>query len=105
MKCTPSASSGSLLPRPELRAAIDEQISKDLRRRHAPQYVFEIDNVPYNANGKKFEMPVKAILCEGWAALNRLKITIEGMLQVAAFLPFYAIEKVVGAAKQINARL
>lgn len=105
VKCTPSASSGSLLPRPELRAAIDEQISKDLSRRHVPEYVFEIDNIPYNANGKKLEIPVKAVLCEGRAALNRLKITKEEMMQVAAFLPFHAIETVGNAAKKVYPRL
>ncbi|OQU98890.1 hypothetical protein CLAIMM_04602 [Cladophialophora immunda] len=100
VKCTPAANTGTLRVREDLAAAIREQIARDLSRRHVPAYIFETDVVPYNANGKKLEIQVRAILCEGEAALRRLKLTQDELLQLRRYVPFYQIEKVVSQLAQ-----
>ncbi|KIW85993.1 acetoacetate-CoA ligase [Fonsecaea pedrosoi CBS 271.37] len=96
IKCHPEATTGSPpRVRADLDAAIRAQIARDLSRRHVPTHIFETDVVPYNANGKKLEIQVKAVLCEGEAALRRLKLTADEIRQLRAYVPFYQMEKVV----------
>lgn len=97
-------STGSLRVRPDLEAAIREQIARDLSRRHVPTYIFETEVVPYNANGKKLEIQVKAVLCGGAAALRKLKLGQEDLMQIKWYEPFYAIEGVVGAFLRADAK-
>lgn len=65
-----------------------------------PTYIFEVDEIPYNVNGKKLEIPVKAVLCGGAAAMAKLKVTKEELVQIAKFLPFYEVERVVKIARR-----
>lgn len=95
IQCSQNSSSGTMRPRPDLEAAIREQIAQDLSRRHVPTYVFEVDEIPYNANGKKMEIQVKAVVGGGADALRSLKLTEEEFRQIARFEGFYEIEKVV----------
>lgn len=95
IKCAPSVSTHTWRVRADLEAAIRDQIAQDLSRRHVPTHIFESELIPYNANGKKLEIQVKAILGEGAAALQKLKLTPEELRQVKLFEPFYEIEKVV----------
>ncbi|KIW99293.1 acetoacetate-CoA ligase [Cladophialophora bantiana CBS 173.52] len=93
IKCTPHASTGTWHPRTEVKSAICEQIVANLSRRHVPAFIFETAEVPYNANGKKLEIQVKAVLCRGKQALSRLKLTQEELRQIKWFERFYEIEK------------
>ncbi|KAK5202477.1 hypothetical protein LTR41_011771 [Exophiala xenobiotica] len=95
VKCAPEVSTTTLRVRPDLEAAIREQIAQDLSRRHVPTFVFETEVVPYNANGKKLEIQVKAVLCGGEAALSKLKLTQDELMQIKWYEPFYRIEKVL----------
>lgn len=105
VKCSARASSGKVLPRAQLIDAIRSQISKDLSRRHVPAYIFEVDEIPYNANGKKLEIPVKKVLCEGDYVLSKLKVNQEELRQVAKFVPFYQIEQLLEGSEKLSARL
>ena len=95
IKCAPDVSTRTLYVRPDLEAAIREQITRDLSRRHVPNLIFETEVVPYNANGKKLEIQVKAVLCGGRAALGKLKLTQDELLQLRWYERFYRIESVV----------
>ena len=95
VKCAPGTGTGTLHIRQDLAAAIREQITQDLSRRHVPAYIFETEVIPYNANGKKLEIQVKAILCGGNAALGKLKLTQEELLQLKWYERFHRIEDVV----------
>ncbi|KIX06976.1 acetoacetate-CoA ligase [Rhinocladiella mackenziei CBS 650.93] len=105
LKCTPQASTGTLRPCSQIEAAIREQIANDLSRRHVPAFIFETKEVPYNANGKKLEIQVKAVLCGGKQAFAKLKLTQEEFRQIKWFERFYEIEKVVMNLKKGGAKL
>lgn len=104
IKCSPQASSGTLRPKQQLESAIREQIAKDLSRRHVPTFIFETDEVPYNANGKKLEIQVKAVLCGGGPAMARLKVTQDEFRQLKWYERFFEIEK-VGSLEQRASKL
>ncbi|OBT92358.1 hypothetical protein VE01_09429 [Pseudogymnoascus verrucosus] len=48
----------------ELEAEIRAAIRKALSARHVPKYIFECPELPMTINGKKVEVPVKAIISE-----------------------------------------
>ena len=98
IKCAPHCSTGTLHIRPDLKAAISERLAQELSRRHVPTYMFETEIVPYNANGKKLEIQVKAILGGGRAALSKMKVTQDELQQLTRFVRFYEIEKVMSEA-------
>jgi len=100
VKCTPRASTGTLHLDPRLESAIRRQVEKDLSRRHVPTFMFEVEEVPYNANGKKLEIQVKAVLCGGGDALARLKVTREEFRHLKWFERFYDIDGVVKKQQQ-----
>ena len=95
IKCTSEATTGTLRVRPELEAAIRDQIAHDLSRRHVPAFIFETQVVPYNANGKKLEIQAKAILGAGASALGHLKLTAEEYAQLKWYERFYQVERVI----------
>ncbi|RVX71872.1 hypothetical protein B0A52_04271 [Exophiala mesophila] len=97
VKCTPSYSArrNPLKLDPGLEQQIRKEIAKGLSRRHVPTHIFEAPEVPYNINGKKLEIQVKAILCGGKPAFEKLKVTEEDRRALAWYLPFYHIEKVI----------
>lgn len=95
IKCTPSASSGTLTPNPKLIKQLKDAIAKDLTRRHVPAFIFEAPEVPYNVNGKKLEIQLKAVLCGGQEALDKLKTTREERTLLSWFVKFFEVEKVV----------
>lgn len=95
IKCAPNISTNTWRVRGDLDAAIRDQITQDLSRRHVPAHIFECHLIPYNANGKKLEIQLKAILGEGTAALQKLKLTPDELSQVKLFEPFYEIERFV----------
>lgn len=105
VKCTAQASTGTLQPDVQLETAIREQIAKDLSRRHVPAFIFETPEVPYNANGKKLEIQVKAVVCGGSDALQKLTITPDELRQVKWFERFYEVEKVVASLQRKRTKL
>lgn len=105
IKCSPSASSGTLTPSPKLVKDLNDAIAKDLTRRHVPAFVFETPEVPYNANGKKLEIQLKAVLCGGQEALDKLKVTKEERHMLTWFVKFFAIENVMKEQSGRGAKL
>ena len=105
VKCSPQHCSHSIYLCPEVESAIREQIAKDLSRRHVPHYTFQIQEVPYNANGKKLEIQVRAVLCGGKEALDKLKVTQEEFKQLKWFERFYDIENFRKATDERSTKL
>ena len=105
IKCAAKASSGTLIPRIELEDRIRERISNDLSRRHVPRYIFEVDQVPYNANGKKLEIQVKTVVCGGDPAMSRLKLSPQEFIVLDKYVRFYHVEKLVGKSATTPAKL
>lgn len=105
IKCTPSATTNSLTPTPTLDSEIRLEIAKNLSRRHVPTFIFEVPEVPYNVNGKKLEIQVKRVLCDGREGLVKLKITKEELRHLEWFVKFHDIEKVLGEEGGILAKL
>lgn len=99
LKCSENASTGTLFPSEELEKRIREQIAKDLSRRHVPHHIFEINEVPYNANGKKMEIQAKAIVCSGSSAKNKMKLSQEESAMLESFVRFYDVETLVKKSK------
>ncbi|KHO00292.1 acetoacetyl-CoA synthase [Metarhizium album ARSEF 1941] len=42
--------------------SIKDTIARELTKRHVPQYVFQVPEIPVTVNGKKVELPVKNII-------------------------------------------
>lgn len=81
------------------------QIIKDLSRRHIPAHIFEIPQVPYNANGKKMEIQVKAVLNGGGQALAKLNILPQEMAMLRPFEQFFELERLLERLKKNLSRL
>ncbi|KIW79432.1 acetoacetate-CoA ligase [Fonsecaea pedrosoi CBS 271.37] len=89
-----------------LEREIRAQIARDLSRRHVPQFVFWVKDIPYNANNKKLEIPLKKVLSEGSAGIAKLTCPAEEKAVLAQYLPFYEVEKLLGAeTTRLSARL
>ncbi|KAG6022585.1 hypothetical protein E4U41_002231 [Claviceps citrina] len=41
---------------------VKDTIARELTKRHVPRYVLEVAEIPVTVNGKKVEVPVKAII-------------------------------------------
>lgn len=95
IKCTPAATSGTIHPKSDLKSKIARAVEQNLSRRHVPAFVFETNIVPYNVNGKKLEIQVKAILSGGKEAMNKLKATKDELKQLEWYERFFDIEKFV----------
>ena len=91
----------------ELEAAMKERIATELSRRHVPSFFFAVESVPYNVNGKKLEIPLRAVISEGASAFGRRKFTKEEREWLEKFLGFYEVEKMVGEAgeESVKAKL
>jgi acetoacetyl-CoA synthetase len=89
---------------PNLAKKIRAQISIDLTRRHAPRYIFEVDKIPYNANGKKLEIPVKLAICRGPGAVEKAKVTAAEAQLLRQYEKYYEVEKLI-ATRSEGARL
>jgi acetoacetyl-CoA synthetase len=56
---------------PNLVNRMKNQIANDLSQRHVPHYIFAEPCIPYNVNGKKLEVPLKAVISKGEGALRK----------------------------------
>ena len=84
----------------ELEDKIRSAIARDLSRKHVPQYIFATSSIPYNVNGKKLEIPLRAVLSEGKKAFSKRKFTNEEVEALEAFLPYFDVEKLIGEGKE-----
>ncbi|RVX68221.1 hypothetical protein B0A52_08730 [Exophiala mesophila] len=75
----------------EIEDDIRSAIGIDLSKRHIPEYIFEVDAIPYNVNGKKLEIPVKKILCWGPSTMSNLRVSAAEMKTLEPFVQFYHV--------------
>ncbi|KAF7194726.1 Acetoacetyl-CoA synthetase [Pseudocercospora fuligena] len=94
IKPTPSSASGSLHTKPEVVNAIKAKVIADLSRRHVPHFIFEVEEIPYNVNGKKLETMVKKIINGGEEVLKKLKMTEDEARMMKTFVKFYDVDNV-----------
>ena len=80
----------------ELEDKIRNAIARDLSRRHVPQFIFATSSIPYNVNGKKLEIPLRAVLSEGKTAFSKRKFTKEEVEALEAYLPYFEVETITG---------
>ncbi|KEF56412.1 uncharacterized protein A1O9_07993 [Exophiala aquamarina CBS 119918] len=108
VKCTSNALLSSESPlklHPTLEKQVREQITKDLSRRHVPAFIFTAPEIPYNVNGKKQEIQVRAVLCGGEQAMAKLQVTEEERRVLKWFLPFYAMERIIAGSDVVSSKL
>ncbi|KPI42018.1 Acetoacetyl-CoA synthetase [Cyphellophora attinorum] len=79
--------------REDLVKGIKDAIATDLSRRHVPNFVFAARRIPYNVNGKRLEIPLKAVISEGEKAFGKRKFTAEERDVLEDFLPYFEVEK------------
>ena len=87
--------SGTLIPRLELAEKIKKAIIKDLSRRHVPHFLFEVPNIPHNANGKLQEVQVKQICNGGQKVLDGMTLAEAEREALREFVRFFDVENVV----------
>ncbi|KAL7907644.1 putative acetyl-CoA synthetase [Trichoderma velutinum] len=85
--------------RSQLKDRIRQKIAEDLSRRHVPYFIFEVNSIPYNANGKKMETQVKSILNRGKDALLSMKISDAEKASLDPFAKFFNIEGLSSTSK------
>ena len=78
---------------------VRSKIAHLLSRRHVPQYVFAVDEIPYNINGKKLEIPVKAVVSRGQVAIDTAKVSISEKKALTQYLKYFEIERAAAAEK------
>ncbi|KAF7188642.1 Acetoacetyl-CoA synthetase [Pseudocercospora fuligena] len=83
----------------ELEKRIKGAITKDLSRRHVPHFFFAVDQIPYNVNGKKLEIPLRAVLSEGEKAFSRRKFTADERKALEYYLPYFEVERITSRLK------
>ena len=105
IRCSDVKGTDTLYPPRELVNLIREQITKDLSRRHVPEYIFEVDEVPYNANGKKMEIQVKAIVNGGASAKAKMKLSEQELVIMGRFERFYDLETLIRNSRREAAKL
>lgn len=81
--------------KPKLVRKIKEGIQQDLSRRHVPHFILPAAKgvIPYNVNGKKLEIPLRAVLSLGEEAFTTRKFTAEERSALELYLPYLEVEK------------
>jgi acetoacetyl-CoA synthetase len=105
LKCHNDVTTHSLQPPPELTRRICDQIAKDLSRRHVPAYIFEVQDIPYNANGKKMEIQVKAVVGNGPSALTKQRLNDQERAILKQYEQFYDLEALLKGLSGGKAKL
>ncbi|KIX06767.1 uncharacterized protein Z518_04743 [Rhinocladiella mackenziei CBS 650.93] len=99
IKCHLSSSTSAIMPSKDLNTRIRDRIAHDLTPRHVPAHIFEVQEIPYNANGKKVEIQVKAVVNSGESARSRQRLTGQELGMLKQFEVFYHLEKLL---KKVN---
>jgi acetoacetyl-CoA synthetase len=73
----------------ELKRRIQECIASGLSLRHVPSAIFRVSNIPYNVNGKKMEIPLKAVVSEGRQAFVKRKFAAEEIAALQEYVKYY----------------
>ncbi|QGA18284.1 hypothetical protein EYB26_005968 [Talaromyces marneffei] len=73
----------------ELKRKIQECIASGLSLRHVPSAIFRVSNIPYNVNGKKMEIPLKAVVSEGRQAFVKRKFAAEETAALQEYVKYY----------------
>ncbi|GIZ44346.1 hypothetical protein CKM354_000754600 [Cercospora kikuchii] len=94
LKCTEEAQSGTIHPPAKVTEVVTKKIASDLSRRHVPHFIFEMDEIPYNVNGKKLEVLVKKVINGGPDVLAKLKMTDDETRMMKSYVGFYDIDNV-----------
>ena len=105
LKCRGNASSDNLLPPKELDTRIRAQIAKDFSRRHVPEHIFEVNEIPYNVNGKKMEIQVKAVVNGGRSARLKQRVSQQELAMLDQFEPFYHLEQLLSKTDKREIKL
>ncbi|KAL0578860.1 hypothetical protein V5O48_003140 [Marasmius crinis-equi] len=74
----------------EIRSAIKNALSS----RHVPEYIFEVEDIPYTVNGKKIEIAIKQIVS---GSTMKPSGTVANPESLKLYYKYKDIEKVVGA--------
>lgn len=99
-----STATTSLFPPKDLDRRIREQIAQDLTRRHVPAHIFQVAEIPYNANGKKMEIQVKAVVNSGASATTKQRLNAQEVAMLKQFEKFNHLEKLLESAKRDGAK-
>ncbi|KAI5359708.1 putative ANL domain, AMP-binding enzyme domain superfamily [Septoria linicola] len=101
------AGHASRKPRPDVRLVekIKEHNARDLSRRHVPHFVFEMDEIPYNVNGKKLEILAKKVINGGPDVVAKLKMTDDEARTMRKYEQFDDINQVVRQESELKAKL
>jgi acetoacetyl-CoA synthetase len=73
----------------ELKGRIQKCIASSLSLRHVPSAIFRVSNIPYNINGKKMEIPLKAVVSEGRQAFVKRKFAAEEIAALQEYVKYY----------------
>lgn len=72
-----------------LKRRIQKCIASGLSLRHVPSDIFRVSGIPYNINGKKMEIPLKAVVSEGRQAFEKRKLAAEEIAVLQEYVKYY----------------
>jgi acetoacetyl-CoA synthetase len=99
LKMSSRARTKTTSPRKALVKRIWQHIGRDLSKRHIPTFIFEVDEIPYNANGKKMEIQLKAVCNNGGDALATMKLTEKERKVLGDYTRFFHVESLFSPGK------
>lgn len=89
----------TISPRGALVERIWQHIGRDLSKRHIPTFIFEVGEIPYNANGKKMEIQLKAVCNHGGDVLATMKLTEKERKVLGDYTRFFHVESLFSPGK------
>lgn len=99
LKMSSRARTETTSPQGALVERIRQHIGKDLSKRHIPTFMFEVGEIPYNANGKKMEIQLKAVCNHGGDALATIKLTEKERKVLGDYTRFFHVENLPSPAR------
>jgi len=93
-------------PGNEFTSSLEKEIRSSIRSalsaRHVPEYIFEVEDIPYTVNGKKIEIAVKQIVS---GSTMKPSGTVANPESLQLYYKYKDIETAVKAAKGIRSKL
>ncbi|EIW83199.1 acetoacetate-CoA ligase [Coniophora puteana RWD-64-598 SS2] len=86
----------------DLERVMKATIGKALSKRHVPEYIFEVKEIPYTVNGKKIEIAVKQIVS---GVDTKPSGTVANPDSLKQYYQYRRIEEVARNTKKPNAKL